>query len=224
VPQRVDYPYWLNWLWWNLVESHRRTKVVQRRAVWEFVERVRKLPPGSVVIDGGANVGNITAACVRQGAIVHAFEPDPHAIRKLKERFAGNPLVTIHEQAVGAADGRLRLYRLNDFDKRPDRASQSSSLIPRAVHDANGGMEVAVIDLSSFIRGLGRPVDLLKLDVEGEELEILEKMIDDGTYRAVGMIYVETHERLSPDLAVRTAALRRRVAEAGITNINFDWH
>lgn len=223
MPQGIDHPYWLNWLRWTLVDSHRKTKVAQRRTAWEFINRVRRMPRGSLAIDGGANFGSVTAALVRRGVEVHAFEPDPHALAALKSRFGGNPLVMIHAAAVGAVDGTLQLYRTHLFNDRPDKATRSSSLFPRSIHDTDHGIEVAVVDLARFIRDLGRPVDMLKLDVEGAEIEIVERLIDDGTYRMIGAAYVETHERHSEKLAERTAALRRRVAEAGIDNINLDW-
>lgn len=223
MPQGVDHPYVFNWLRWKLVDSHRKTKVEQRRTAWEFINHLRHLPAGALVIDGGANVGNVTSAFVRRGAEVHAFEPEPYALTELRRRFDGNPRVHIHAAAVGSADGTLRLYRTHKFEDRPLKATRSSSLFPRAVHDEANSTEVAVVNLSRFIAGLGRPVDLLKLDVEGAEIDVLEKLLDDGTYRNVGMIYVETHERHSSELAERTAALRRRVAAEGIRNINLDW-
>ena len=36
-----------------------------------------------VVFDCGANVGDVTEPLAQTGAHVHAFEPDPHAFRKL---------------------------------------------------------------------------------------------------------------------------------------------
>ena len=33
--------------------------------------------PGDIIIDAGANVGDVTSKCARTGATVHAFEPNP---------------------------------------------------------------------------------------------------------------------------------------------------
>ena len=70
------------------------------------------LRPGDVVIDCGANVGEVSARLVATGATVIAFEPDPYAFEKLSERVAGCDNVTLHQQAVSTEAGTLRLMRL----------------------------------------------------------------------------------------------------------------
>lgn len=51
------------------------------------------------------------------------------------------------------------------------------------------------VDLSSFVREKSKFYDVihLKLDVEGAEYLILDKMIEDGTLRAVDRLYAEFH-------------------------------
>jgi FkbM family methyltransferase len=181
------------------------------------------MPRGSLVIDGGANVGKVTAAFVRQGFEIHAFEPDPVASATFERRFGTNPLVHLHRAALGTRATTMRLYRTKEFSHRPQKATTSSSLFRRDKHDDANATEVQVIDLLAFIRGLDRRVDLLKLDVEGSEVDLLEHMLDEGLDRDIGRIFVETHERHSPELAERTARLRKRIAAEGIGNINLDW-
>ena len=64
---------------------------------------------------------------------------------------------------------------------------------------------------------------VLSLDVEGAEVEIIDRLIDEGLAERIGMIYAETHERFSPELAASTQRLRDRVAAQGLTNINLEW-
>jgi 16S rRNA A1518/A1519 N6-dimethyltransferase RsmA/KsgA/DIM1 with predicted DNA glycosylase/AP lyase activity len=49
---------------------------------------VAMLRPGDVVVDCGANRGDVTEALAGSGATVHAFEPDPYNLARLQERFA----------------------------------------------------------------------------------------------------------------------------------------
>ncbi len=221
--QRVDRPYWFHWLRWHLIDQFRRNKAKQRRATWDFANQVRRMPPGSIAIDCGANIGRITGVFVRHGFQVHAFEPDPFARGILEERFGAHPLVTIHPEAVGAAPSRVTLYRKAEFRDRPRKATISSSLLRRNVHGDRDAVEVDVIDLAAFVRSLDRPVDLLKIDIEGAEVEVLDHLIDEGTHDRIGMIYVETHERHSSALNESTMRLRQRIAEERIANINLDW-
>ncbi|WFP61826.1 MULTISPECIES: hypothetical protein [unclassified Mesorhizobium] len=72
-----------------------------------------------------------------------------------------------------------------------------------------------------FLKELEEPATVVKMDIEGAEAECIESMLDDGVYRSIGHVLVETHERLSRDLSNRIAALRDRIGREGINNI--DW-
>jgi len=217
--RRPDYPYWYNWAGWQLYHRHRKPKADKRRAAWEFINLVRRAPPGAIAIDCGANVGNVTAAMLRGGYEVYAFEPDPLAFDALKKRFAGRKDVHVEPYAVGTENTTQKLYRSVVNATDPLGATIRSTLRPWPTKDA---VDVQVIDLIAFIRDLGRPVHLLKMDIEGSEVEILDRLLDEGLDRKIPRIYIETHERLSPELAVGTARVRERVA-ANIRNINLDW-
>ena len=84
---------------------------------------------------------------------------------------------------------------------------------------------VECIDLDAFIRGLERRVRILKLDIEGSEIAVLNRLMDTGAIHLVDVVVVETHERLSPDLQISTDALRKRIAAEGLeTKIRLDWY
>jgi len=218
--RRPDHPYWYNWAGWHLYHRHRKPKAAKRRAAWEFINLVRKAPPGAIAIDCGANVGNVTAALVRGGYEVYAFEPDPLAFSALQKRFAGRKDVHPEPYAVGTQNTTQKLYRSVTYATDPLGATIRSTLRPWDTTDA---VDVKVLDLLAFIRDLGRPVHLLKMDIEGSEVEILERLLDEGLDRQIPRIYVETHERFSDDLAVRIARVRERVKAGNLRNINLDW-
>jgi FkbM family methyltransferase len=220
---RVDRPYFVNWLHWNLYYRLFAKNGRHHASAWEFIRRIRSMKPGSLVIDGGANVGRVTHAFRRCGFEVHAFEPDPYAAEIFARRFAGDTMVHLHPAAVGARADRLKLHRTTKFARKPRRATISSSLVHRPIHGDDFSVDVDVVDLIAFIGGLGRHVDILKLDVEGAEVGIIERILDEGIHRDIGAIYVETHERFSPEIAERTQRLRDRIAAEGITNIDLDW-
>ena len=64
----------------------------------------------SVIIDCGANVGNITQLFVHSAAQVYAFEPDPQVFPIRKEKFAHMPNFTLINKAVGMRYGYASLY------------------------------------------------------------------------------------------------------------------
>src|SRR5262245_35169454 len=74
------------------------------------VLRHRGLKPRAI-IDVGANVGQFTIAASKffPDATIHAFEPLPHAKRKLTALTAHLPRITVHGVALGNRKGHARL-------------------------------------------------------------------------------------------------------------------
>lgn len=183
------------------------------------------LGPGDIAIDCGANLGVITTVLAKSGAEVHAFEPNPDAFASLSSKVVGMANVHLHQQAVLDKPGTLRLYLHLNYARNPERFSQGSSLISEKRNvDETHGVDVEVIDLCAFIQGLGRPVKLLKIDVEGAEYAILHAMLDRGTIDLVEKVFVETHAHSIPSLAETDARLRQRIAELGLGGkIDLNW-
>lgn len=183
------------------------------------------LGPGDIAIDCGANLGGVTAVLARGGAEVHAFEPNPDAFAILSERTRGMANVHLHQKAVLDRDTTMRLFLHLNYGRNPERFSAGSSLIAEKRNvDERAGIEVAVIDLPAFIAALGRPVKLLKIDVEGAEYAILDALIDRGLIDRIERVFVETHAHTIPSLAEADARLRRRIAEHGLGDkIDLNW-
>ncbi len=77
------------------------------------------LKPGDAFIDIGANVGVYTllaASLVGGNGSVDSFEPDPKALKRLKENIALNRLswVHVHASAVGSEPGMIEFMALNE--------------------------------------------------------------------------------------------------------------
>jgi len=197
----------------------------QRAAKAEFAAALARLGPGDIAIDLGANAGEFTVPMARTGARVHAFEPDPHALSLLCKAVAGYPNVSVVAAAAGDHDGTSRLYRAAGFAREPDRRSKSSSLFAdkRNVGPADA-VEIEVRDFIGFLRGLDGPVALVKMDIEGAEVQVLEALLGSDQAERVDAIFVETHERGLPALAGRIRALKERSRSLGRPRINWDWH
>lgn len=218
---KLTEPFWLAWLNWHLYR-HRRG---QRYAdMWEMRKFVRALPNGGIMVDCGANVGDVSKLFLDKDYTVHAFEPDPAALEVLRKRYGHFPKMHIHPKAVSTENTKLVLHRVAGVDAEKVGSTISSSLYTRPIHADDNAVEVEVVDLFAFIDSLPAPVDFLKLDVEGAEVPILEKMLNERHDKKLGHVLVETHERFSPDFAERLAAIRERVREFGIRNLNLDWH
>jgi FkbM family methyltransferase len=195
------------------------------RASYLFDRACTKLREGDLVLDAGANVGDVTAKFADRGATVHAFEPDPYAFAKLSERFAGLANVTLHNAAIGDAPGVVKLYRAPSFETDPTLLSQSSSLFADKVNVATeDAISVAQIDIVDFIRALDAPVRIMKIDIEGAEVPVLEALIASGLMDRIERIFAETHESKIPQLRERTNKLRAMAQAKWPKKVNLDWH
>ena len=191
---------------------------------------VSMLRSGDVVIDCGANMGAVTGPLAATGAEVHAYEPDPYAFGKLRAAVGALPNVTLHNAAVGVEDGTVHLMRARNFEENPKGASVRSTVVPggRQISEAAGdSIPVPLVDLPRVIRDLAArhgEVAFLKLDIEGAELALLERMLACDLFALVRLTVAETHERKFRDLAPRFAALRRTIsARYPVTRVNLDW-
>ncbi|MCX5521430.1 FkbM family methyltransferase [Streptomyces bobili] len=146
------------------------------------------LPDEPFVIDVGANIGLFTLFVKRRRPKAHivAFEPLPELVAALHANVAEFGLhdVSVHERALGSeeADGvSFRYYpllpsssTLYPQDQGQLRELLARSFPPRVVERMFQGREITVtVDRLSRHIGTDRPVDLLKIDAVGSELEIL---------------------------------------------------
>ncbi len=211
----------------KLKRRHRRD-LRYARAEGLLLGILSMLRPGDVVVDCGANRGDVTARLAATGAEVHAFEPDPYNLEKLAERFAEAANVHLHAAAVGTAAGSIRLMRTANWEANPELASVKSTVVAGGQNIAeSAGIDVELIDFPAFLRGLvaahGR-VAFVKMDIEGAELDLLEALLREKLFDHIQLTVAETHERKFKDLRPRFAALREAMAAAyPQTRVNLDW-
>lgn len=155
--------------------------------------RAQGLRPG-LVIDGGANVGQFARAVAETfpEARVVSFEPLPEAAAAFRTHFAGEPRVRLVEAALGAEGGTLSLGR-NPYSLASSalRVLDGDALVrPHAEQ-----IEVTVVCLDDALDGDVPPSALLKLDLQGYELEALRGA--DATLGRVGHVLLEVALRPS---------------------------
>jgi FkbM family methyltransferase len=128
-----------------------------------------------VIYDIGANVGtwSVLAKSIIPSASLHAFEPLPAHHDGFVNNVRGLDNVTLHRIALGATNTEAVLHVTNYTDA-------SSMLQPTEISSSCGVAEVAQfsvplrrLDDYRVEQGLPWP-DLIKLDVQGFELEVLK--------------------------------------------------
>jgi FkbM family methyltransferase len=120
-----------------------------------------RLPADGIYVDVGANIGPLVCAVASRchGARVVAFEPHPRIFRFLKKNVELNGLLNVILHNIGLAAQPGDLYISN---KRADDMNVVS----------NTGTRIQVARLDDVLAPMTR-IDLLKIDVEGFELEVL---------------------------------------------------
>jgi len=197
-------------------------KVRKKKAIIKFQNYINQLPRGALAIDAGANVGEFTKILLDKGFEVHSFEPDPIALSEINKLKINNNLI-LYEKAVGITNSKKLLFRYRKFDKNNPISSQGSSLLEYRSGPNMPSVEINVINFIDYLKSLKVTISLLKMDIEGSEIEILNAMIDEDIHSKVGFIFVETHERFSHALGLDTAKLKLRIQKSKINNVCLDW-
>lgn len=149
------------------------------------------VPEGGTVVDVGANVGYYTLVMARRvGPLgrVHAFEPDPDLARHLERHLELNGLgdrVEVHRSALAARSGTARFLRADDANRGGGTLFHYSDLGGESIE-----VEVDTLDAAADRSAL-QSVDLLKLDVEGGEVDVLAGAAGLLDRRAIRHILVE---------------------------------
>jgi FkbM family methyltransferase len=143
----------------------------------------------SQVVDGGANLGKFSSAIVtRFGCPCLAIEPVTDYYMKIENLKGLRKL----NAALSGNDGKQSFWISEQLE--------SSSLYePLQTKTENRKVEVESFTWSRLLNDLGlSKVDLLKLDIEGAEIELLQNMTD-KQLTAIPQIIVEFHDFLYPE-------------------------
>ncbi|WP_227287628.1 FkbM family methyltransferase [Boseongicola sp. H5] len=181
---------------------------------------------GMLSIDLGANVGEYTLRMARNASEVIAFEPDPWTVGVLRNAVAAQPNVAVVEAAAGTRDGTIRFFRHMDFETDRVSKSQSGTIYAEKDNvDKTVAIDVVAVDFLAYLRALNRDVGVLKMDIEGAEVDLLEQLLNaPDVLGRIRYIFAETHEDKIPGHRPRVDALRRRAADLASPVINLNWH
>lgn len=137
--------------------------------------KARLATESPTIIDGGANNGSTSEFFLQQykSPVIHAFEPIPELVGMLKLKFSGRNNVTVHGAALGA---EAKIVRFNIVNNLVSSSVLNPSTLNKEIHgekmDIRQVVEVPQIRLEDMINDY-REIDLLKLDLQGYELEAL---------------------------------------------------
>lgn len=165
----------------------------------EYIFKLAGIFP-KLIVDGGANIGFWTWQFRKRfpTAVIHAFEPNTLVFEKLQQSYASDAKVITHNKGLGSKRAKLR-FHVNK------NSGTSSFLEPTAFHKSNLArnelkqIEIDVVSIDETFASSDSDIDILKIDVEGYELNVLsggEQMLDDSKIHVVISEYnlVPTYE------------------------------
>jgi FkbM family methyltransferase len=173
-----------------------------RPSMWRFIEATRAnpdilidvdLPVGAVVLDIGAYEGEWSSRVLAradargQGDLrIHAFEPEPGAIEQYRRALGDEPRVELHPFGLAGRDSWLPLAV---------GGPGSSVYADPAAPGYFGSVQVELRDVAAVLSMLGTDrIDLVKINIEGGEFELLDRLHETGWLGRTGPVIVQFHE------------------------------
>jgi FkbM family methyltransferase len=208
------------------LKKHTRLRQARREGL-VFVEPNFLYQPdlasGAVVIDAGCSYEADFSLCLIRRHDVRAFGVDPTrkhraALRQLETeypgRFAHVPC------AIASTDATLTFHE--------SRINESGSLFSdhvNVLHDEITSYDVEAVTLPTLLKRIGiETVEILKLDLEGAEYDLLERVTADDL-RPFRQMFVEFHHHAVDHFGeAETRRIVERISSFGFRAFSIDDH
>ncbi len=192
-------------------ERYRKRNVHEAEEEEIFIELIRRLPQDGCYVDVGAAIGYylILARQLSPRLAIHGVEPLERHQRFLSENLALNGLTNsdfiIHPEGLTSSEGS-EVFMDRGYSSRlaPVDEKQKLSLSARwklflesigLRQPKNKTLTIPTITLDTLVRRIGRPIDLLQMDVQGLEVEVLKGASESMKTGAVKTFLIGTHGR-----------------------------
>jgi len=220
----------LNWRKWRtlFVIFYRKWHITRMIiiTIWDKFFSLQTNDP-ILFVDCGANVGQsfdwFKKYFNRNNISFVLFEPNPNCIKILKKKLAHSEVqASLISSAVGLQDGKTKFYGIEQDELS---LSQGGAIHPAPWHKHNDERytTVDIIDLPKFLKKKKTKTTqiVMKMDIEGAEVKLLESMIKDDTIRLLDILYVEFHSRFFPKaerskLALREQNIFQSISQKGV--------
>lgn len=146
------------------------------------------------IFDVGANIGTSATnyLSIFPKATIHSFEPFPQACQSFKERHQNNTQVKLNEVALSSAIGTASFNVNKKTDTNSLLKSKKIGIASDKSCETVGQIEVPTNTLDNYCKQNHiSQIDILKLDVQGFEVEVLKGASGLLSGSAVKMIFVE---------------------------------
>lgn len=138
-----------------------------------FINYLRKNYKLQTIFDVGANKGNYTQIFKELNCQIHSFEPHPKTAAVLKKRFELVPNVKVHDFGLSDQNTEAVIYDYAQNDGS-SHASVFQEVIEELHHAGATATQIQLKTLDSVVESENlNHISLLKIDTEGNELNVL---------------------------------------------------
>tara|TARA_B100001057_G_scaffold77027_1_gene71802 strand:- start:2033 stop:2707 length:675 start_codon:yes stop_codon:yes gene_type:complete len=165
-----------------------------------FNKIINKLHERSVVLDIGANLGNVSSYILeKKNCNIYLFEPNTLCFEILKRRFIDDNRIKIYNLAISNFSGKSNLYLHNKSKGISDSSYLESSSLKEAKDNVskNNYIEINVLNIEDLLSKF-ETIDLIKIDIEGSEYEIMPLLVKNRS--KIKCVLCELHGKPSTDI------------------------
>lgn len=177
----------------------------QQRALqrWEEEYRYRyEISENDIVFDLGGYEGQFTERFLQTNSSkrIHIFEPVPEFANKISDRFVDNSTVVVHD------------FGLKDRNTIQEFSIDANS---SSMYTDEPNTEVEMRDVAEVINELRiENIRLMKVNIEGSEYDLIERLIESGCIENIEEIQVQFHKFEHLDNPVqRREKIQRKLQE-----------
>jgi len=178
----------------NIFDALFRPKVVKRNKPFEVQKQLFSGADDLVIFDVGAYVGEVVATYKKlfPQSTIYCFEPFPDSFQKVN-RLCRDASIKAHQIALSNKEGKATFNINVDLSCNsllPPTESDFKCYSAKSIKD--GEIQVETNTLDNFCAGTKISyIDILKLDVEGTEVKVLEGASKMLSKQAIKLIYSE---------------------------------
>lgn len=202
-----------------------RNAIIYNLPIYKKYSILTGLNQNSVAIDLGASVGDVANYIYDKNKCnLECYEPNKICYDLLNKKFANNKKVNTYNLAVSNVSKNQKLYLSNlNFKKKNLLIFSQSSSLDRDKKNINSEnfIYVRVININSILNKF-KYIDLIKIDIEGAEYKILDKLIQKKS--KIGKVVCELHEKSNKQIILKKRILKILKRKKLLNNWFFEWH